>query len=244
MMAEHPVLRHRRRLEGLGFRAPWVALFDIDSTLMDTTPRNVAILEAARAELPGLEARWEVLDLSRPFWDIREPFRRAGISDEGLLAAVRAFWADRFFSDEWLAHDRPYPGVADFLAELKREGFRIAYLTGRHSPGMEAGTRSSFLAHGLPAGPEESFFFKPDFAMEDEAFKSSVCESVRALGSLVVTVDNEPANINLFHKAFPMALAIWLDTVTSPSPSPLVDGILREGPDLFTLRGATRPDSS
>lgn len=234
MKAGHPLLSHRRRLEGLGFEAPWVALFDIDSTLMDTTPRNVAILEAARSEIPGLDAAWKALDLSRPFWDIREPFRRAGIVDEGLLTAVRAFWAERFFSDEWLAHDRPYPGAAKFLGELKAEGFVLAYLTGRHSPGMEAGTRSSFLAHGLPAGPEEIFFFKPDFAMEDETFKASVCEGLHRLGSLVVAIDNEPANINLFHRAFPMALAVWLDTVTSPTPSILQAGIERRGPELFT----------
>ncbi|HUX37642.1 MAG TPA: hypothetical protein VMV44_07020, partial [Rectinemataceae bacterium] len=86
----------------------------------------------------------------------------------------------------------------------------------------------------LPAGPEEHFFFKPDFAMEDEAFKASVCEGLHRLGSLVVTVDNEPANINLFHKAFPLALAVWLDTVTSPAPSILLPGIEKRGPELFT----------
>jgi len=233
MRPDNPILRRRRELEGQGLREPWVALFDIDSTLMDTMPRNVAILEAARETVPGLAACWDRLDLLRPFWDIREPFQRAGILDRKLLGAVKDFWFERFFTDEWLAHDRPYPGAAEFLRELKAEGLALAYLTGRHSPGMESGTRSSFAAHGLPAGSEETFFFKPDFALADEAFKASICESLRHRGSLVVTVDNEPANVNLFHRAFPSALTVWLDTVKSPDSSPLLPGIERYGPEIF-----------
>ncbi|MDA8412098.1 MAG: HAD family hydrolase [Treponema sp.] len=233
MNIDHPVLRHRRQLEGLGFSAPWLALFDIDSTLMDTTPRNLAILAAARGRIPGLDACWDRLDLSRPFWDIGEPLRRAGIEDRGLFEELRAFWTERFFTDEWLIHDRPYPGAAELLADLKNDGFTLAYLTGRHSPGMEVGTRRSFLEYGLPAGPEEIFFFKPDFAMEDEAFKASVCDELGRRGTLVVAIDNEPANSNLFHRAFPRALAVWLDTVTSPLPATLDAGIERRGPDIF-----------
>lgn len=233
MRSDHPILVHRRSLAAGGARDPWLALFDIDSTLMDTNRRSVAILEAARETLPGLAAVWASLDLSRPSWDVREPLHRAGISDECLLASVHTYWKDRFFTDEWLVHDRPYPGVARFLADLKAEGFALAYLTGRHSPGMEEGTRRSFGDHGLPAGPDEIFFFKPDFNMGDREFKASVCAKMEVLGTLIVTVDNEPANINLFHSTFPRALAIWLDTVTSPKPEPLAPGIEVRAADFF-----------
>ena len=236
MRAGHPILEHRRRLEAEGFRGPWLALFDIDSTLMDTGPRSRAILEGARDSLPGLSAAWSSLDLSRPSWDVREPLRRAGVGDEDLHNAVHSWWKDRFFTDEWLAHDRPYPGVAAFLVELKAAGFALAYLTGRHSPGMEAGTRKSFASYGLPAGAEETFFFKPVFDMADLEFKTSVCERIRAMGTLVVSVDNEPANVNLFHAAFPRAITIWIDTVTSPCPEPLRPGIVRRGPEWFLDR--------
>jgi hypothetical protein len=232
-MIDHPILMNRQRLEGIGRVAPWIVLLDIDSTLMDTSLRNVAILEAARRVIPGLGEVWPRLDLSRPFYGILEPFRRAGIEDPTLLRAVRAFWNERFFTDEWLAHDRPYPGVPAFLHGLKEEGFTLAYLTGRHVDGMEKGTRRSFIDHGLPAGPEEIFFFKPDFAMSDQRFKASVRERIASMGTLVVSIDNEPANANLFHEAFPEALVVWLDTVTSPDPEPLLEGIESRGPEIF-----------
>jgi hypothetical protein len=233
MRADHPVLVHRRRLEAEGLPGPWVALFDIDSTLMDTAPRNAAILAAALDAVPGL-APWKGrLTLDGRTWNILAPLRAAGITDEGLLARVQAFWAARFFTDEWLVHDTPYPGTADFLRALKDQGFRLAYLTGRHTAGMEAGTRKSFLDHGLPAGPAETFFFKPTFEMGDRDFKESVCHGVEALGTLVYTVDNEPANCNLFRRTFPRALVDWVDTVTSPGPEPLIDGIGRRTPRIF-----------
>jgi hypothetical protein len=203
---------------------------------MDTGERNIAILRAAREAIPALRALWPRLDLAAPFWDILEPFRRAGVGDAELLASVKSFWKERFFADEWLVHDRPYPGAAAFLKELKESGFTLAYLTGRHSPGMERGTRRSFLEHGLPAGREESFFFKPDIAMGDREFKASVCEKISALGSLVAAIDNEPANVNLFRQAFPRALVIWLDTVTSSRPEGLAPGIERAGVEVFLDR--------
>jgi hypothetical protein len=236
MRADHPLLVHRRRLESSGISGPWVALFDIDSTLMDTSPRNAAILAEALDAVPGLAAWRDRLVLDGRSWNVLDPLVAAGVSDPSLLATVHEFWKLRFFTDEWVLRDRPYPGVAPFLADLKAEGFRLAYLTGRHSSGMERGTRQSFLDHGLPAGPEETFFFKPSFAMEDREFKESVCHRVEELGTLVVSVDNEPANVNLFRRRFPGAQVIWVDTVTSPDPEPLVPGIDRTGPDYFLDR--------
>jgi len=240
MRQDHPILRKREELAASGRRGPWLALFDIDSTLMDTGPRNLAILEAALAAMPELEAAWLGLESEGrrlspipAFWNLGEHLRRAGIRDESLLGELMAFWRERFFTDEWLVHDRPYPGVAAFLGGLKAEGFAIAYLTGRHSSGMEAGTRSSFLAHGLPAGDGELFFFKPSFLMGDLEFKTSVRDRIKGLGSLVLSVDNEPANVNLFHRAFPEALSVWIDTVTAPQPEALLPGVERRGSEYF-----------
>ena len=232
MRGDHPLLVRRKSLERRGHRSPWVALFDIDSTLMDTGPRNVAILEAAFEALPELSpwrSRW---DGTAQSWNVLEPLRRIGV-EESTLARVQAFWADRFFTDAWLVHDRPYPGVAEFLGELKAEGFRLAYLTGRHTGGMEAGTRKSFFEHGLPCGPEEHFLFKPTFTMSDGEFKEAACDRLSSLGTVVVSVDNEPANVNLFRRRFPEAQVVWVDTVTSPDPEPLAPGVDRADVGYF-----------
>ena len=233
MRDEHPLLTHREYLKNQGRLGPWVVLFDIDSTLMDTSPRNTAIVEAAYSAVPGLAEWRHKLVLERKDWGILEPLKRAGIDDKKLFRQVEDFWKDRFFTDEWLDHDRPYPGVAALLNGLKSQGFVLAYLTGRHADGMEKGTRKSFLDHGLPAGPDEVFFFKPTFEMGDKEFKASVLKPVADLGTLVASVDNEPANVNLFRLGFPEARAIWIDTLTSPNPEPLLEGIDRAGLDFF-----------
>ena len=234
MRADHPILTHRKTLESLGRTGPWVALFDIDSTLMDTAPRNLAILEAAFESVPNLKLWRDRLALDSKDWGILEPLRRAGIDDAPLFERLEGFWRDRFFSDEWLVHDRPYPGVGPFLEDLKAEGFLLVYLTGRHSGGMEKGTRKSFLDYGLPAGSEEVFLFKPNFEMGDREFKASVLKPVGDLGTLVAAVDNEPANANLFRSGFPDTKVFWIDTLTSPDPEPLLSGIERAGLEFFS----------
>jgi hypothetical protein len=235
MLADPLFVGHRVALQAAGHHGPWLVLLDIDSTLMDTAPRNAAILQAALGELTGLEAWRTRLPLDGQAWDILSPLRKAGLNDEDLLARLHRFWRERFFTDEWVLQDQPYPGAAAYLHRLKDEGFQLAYLTGRHSDGMEAGTRESFVRHGLPAGPTEVFFFKPTFEEPDREFKASVCHRVAALGTLVAALDNEPANANVFRQAFPSARVLWLDTVTSPAPEGLLAGIEITGPELFQL---------
>jgi phosphoglycolate phosphatase-like HAD superfamily hydrolase len=228
---DHPILGRRRELENRQ-SPPWVALFDIDSTLMDTTPRHAAILDAAFDGVPGF-GRWRGrVAMSSSEWNLIGSMERAGV-DPALRTAVEAFWKERFFDNGWVGHDTPYPGVPEFLRELKAEGFRLVYLTGRHETGMAAGTRRSFEAHGLPAGPDEVFLFKPTFEENDHVFKAAACARVAALGSVVVSVDNEPANVNLFQAAFPEALNVWLKTITSPHPEALRPGIARAAVSMF-----------
>ena len=233
MRVDHSILNHRKHLERQGKSGPWIVLFDIDSTLMDTAPRNAAIVDAAYTEVPGLRAWRNLVTLDHKDWGILQALKRAGITDQDLFRRMQTFWEKCFFSDEWLVHDRPYPGVATFLNSLKAQGFVLAYLTGRHTSGMEKGTRKSFLDNGVPAGPEEVFFFKPTFEMGDREFKASVLKSVADLGTLVAAVDNEPANVNLFRAGFPDGRAIWIDTLTSPEPEILAEGIDRVGPEFF-----------
>lgn len=217
----------------MGRQGPWLALFDIDSTLMDTAPRNAAILRQALATLPGLAAWNKRLEPDGRGWNLLEPLKAAGLNDPAVLDAVQGFWRERFFTNEALEHDKPYPGVPGFLRALKAEGFRLVYLTGRDGPGMEKGTRRSFARHGLPDGPEETFLFKPSWEMEDRQFKQAACASVTALGTVVFSLDNEPANANLFRVAFPEALSVWMDTITSPDIEPLAPGVLTVGTGLF-----------
>lgn len=223
----------RERLAGSGNAAPWLIVLDIDSTLMDTEGRNRAILEAALGEIPGLAPAAEALRQASAGWNVLEPARRLGTVGESDLALFADFWRERFFSNEWLVHERPYPGAAEFLLSLKNRGFSLVYLTGRHAGGMEAGTRESFLRHGLPAGESEAFFYKPRIEDDDAAFKRAACAQIARLGTVVGSLDNEPANVNLLARAFPRALNFWMRTITSPSPEPILAGMPETTPEGF-----------
>lgn len=222
----------RRSMEERGAEGPWLLVFDIDSTLMDTEARNRAILEAAFAEMAELAPWKPKIDWRGIGWNVLGPLEAAGFTDERLRARVRAFWQERFFTDEWTLLDRPYPAAADCLRKLKDAAFRLVYLTGRHSPGMEKGTRESFRVHGLPEA-EERFFFKPSFDEDDLAFKTAACAEIGRLGTVVGTLDNEPANVNLFARAFPDALNLHLRTISSPAAVPLAPGIETADPTDF-----------
>jgi phosphoglycolate phosphatase-like HAD superfamily hydrolase len=202
-----------------------VAILDIDSTIMDTAPRNRGILEAARRLFPQIEAVIPTLSDTDLGWGVAATVaERAGLSATEEQRLER-FWADRFFSNQWLACDHPYPGVRSFLHDLARRGFHLVYLTGRDKPNMCDGTIASFQRHELPAAEGITFIFKPDAAHDDIAFKQSAIETVMRLGTPILAIDNEPGNANTFRRAFPEAVVLFMDTITSPEPEPLAEGI-------------------
>lgn len=214
----------REQLRSKGFYAPWVLVFDIDSTIMNTGPRNQAIADAAYAACPDLFTGKPLLN--GEVWDMCAALVRSGLLPEKNIPVLRKFWQDRFFTNEWLAYDRPYPHVAECLHALKNEGFILVYLTGRDAPGMEAGTRKSFRDNGLPAAGSEKFIFKPDFSIPDTEFKKTACAAIAALGTITGCIDNMSDNSNLFARCFPGACHICLETVTPPGSQPLASGII------------------
>ncbi|MDC7220547.1 MAG: HAD family hydrolase [Spirochaetales bacterium] len=215
-----------KHYETLGRPEKPLVIFDVDSTLMNTEPRNRAILEESAKTIPPVADYLEHLDQVSLGWNFLAPLEEAGLNDRGLLNKIRHFWSKRFFTDEYVIKDKAYPGSMELLNALKEGGFRIVYLTGRHIDGMSTGTKASFRASGYPV-EEESFFFKPSFDMDDAVFKEQACREIAALGTVIASFDNEPANCNLLARAFPEGLHFWLDTITSPEPEALDEGIIR-----------------
>jgi hypothetical protein len=68
---------------------------------------------------------------------------------------------------------------------------------------------------------------KPSHSLPDAQFKAAVVTQVRALGEVVALFENEPANLNLLHQAFPEALAVFVDTIHSPHAPPVTQAAHR-----------------
>ncbi len=213
-----------------------VAVFDLDSTLLDNRPRQARIVQdyGRMAELPALLG-------ARPEhwrgWDLEAGLLAAGLSPRELrhhFAAFRAFWAERFFTSAYCSLDEPVPGAPAFARAVEATGARIAYVTGR-PVWMEDGTLDVFRRFGfpLPDGERTHLFMKPGDGLSDDAWKALAREAVDELGRVVVAFDNEPTHVNAYARAWPTALAVHHDRDHSSRP---VD-VLPRIPSIGDFRG-------
>ena len=203
-----------------------LVVFDLDSTLFSTAPRNWRILEefveehGARPGLLDAFARMRPGDMG---WNVHEDLRRFGFRDEEALALLKRFWTARFFTDAYVQVDEPVPGAPQFVEACHERGALIYYLTGRHVGGMELGTVQALQARGFPFWRGRCVLhLKPSFEMNDRAFKDDALADIRSYqGRVVATFENDPANANLFLGNFPDALHYLLLTVHPPdAPAP------------------------
>ena len=139
-----------------------IVLFDLDSTLFDTAPRNLRILSEFAADieqnkvysaesksaLSTASARVTLADLG---WNYKAPLLKYLAEDptyteheavqkevEDMLGDLQAYWEVHFFSDEYVALDLPTPGAAPFAQEVHAAGALVYYLTGRHVSSSES----------------------------------------------------------------------------------------------------------
>jgi hypothetical protein len=198
-----------------------VAVFDLDSTLLDNRPRQARILReyGARAGLPALLG-------ARPehwtSWDLADALRNAGLAPAEVvrhLLPARRFWGARFFTSAYCREDRPVAGAPEFVRDLYAAGAQVAYVTGRPRR-MEAGTLDVFRRAGfpLPGGGRVALLMKPDAPLGDDEWKARAAVEVARLGPVVAAFDNEPAHVNGYALAWPEALCVHLDTDHSARP--------------------------
>jgi beta-phosphoglucomutase-like phosphatase (HAD superfamily) len=205
-----------------------VVMLDVDSSLIDTAPRHLWILREWAFEQNDVELINLVRGLGSAAigWSIEDVLKEHGLGghlrDPAYARALRRFWARRFFSDEGCARDVPYAGAVGFVRTLHEAGALIVYLTARPARTMGAGTASSLLRWGFPVLTGRTMLhLKADADEQDIVFKEAALADLRALrGEVVVTMENEPANANLFAATFPRALHLLATTVHRPKPPP------------------------
>ncbi len=212
-----------------------IAVFDLDSTLLDNRPRQARILRDY-----GRAAGLEVLAGARPEhwqdWSIERALVNAGVAPDAARrhhAPARRFWAERFFTSAYCRLDVPIPGAPEFVRAVAAAGARIAYVTGRPAR-MAEGTLDVLRRFGFPEpdGARALLLMKPDDAYSDEAWKAAAREQVDAMGPVALAFDNEPAHVNAYARAWPRALVIHVDTDHSFRPVE----VLPDVPSVLDLR--------
>ena len=201
-----------------------VVVLDLDSTLIDTGPRHLAILEAF-----GSAHDIDVSDVlayyaCRPVGWAVDPGLQACGWPEQRVSAFHAFWAERFFDGAWCRFDQATPGAVALARAVIQSGGIACYLTARPSPTMGIGTVTSLTALGFPLFRARApLHMKPSPHLSDARFKRAARQEVAALGTVVATFDNEPAHVNAMQEAFPDAAHFLVGDVCSPdapAPSP------------------------
>ena len=201
-----------------------LAVFDLDSTLFHVNPRNLAVLRAF-AETPTYKTKYpeaveilaEVKTLAETY-HIREQIHHLGLGDQekSFYEELFEFWKKRFFSDDFLDFDEPYPGAVQFTQELYKNGVHIMYLTGRDVGRMRIGTERSLTRWGFPFGkPNVELVLKPHRSMDDAEFKADYLSELREDHAPVWFFENEPQNIHLVEKKAPHVKIIFFESVHS-----------------------------
>ncbi len=213
-----------------------IVIFDLDSTLFHTAQRNFQILIEFVAHhgqgREDLQRATELLARDGTGWNIVDDVKARGVTDPGVLGAMRMYWRDRFFTNEYLRHDQPVEGSPEFVRACHDRGALCYYLTGRDAPNMRAGTEESLRRHGFPMDHRTHLHMKGSFEDDDFTFKQGTLLELRKLGEVVGVFENEPTNANLLHRSFPDAIAVFLETIHSPG-APTVDASIYRVKDFL-----------
>ena len=193
-----------------------VGVFDLDGCLFDTRIRLVTIFHEFASQYPkagryfSFAERTDFTD-----WDLKKPLRKYGMPEsdiEAIFTEFIEFWRIRFFSNEYVAWDDPMPGATDLVRACYQHGMEVVYLTGRDM-NMRVGTEQALRRCGFPYDIEQTrLFTKPTFQMDDTTYKMQALEEISKIGKVVVSIDNEPANINSMSARFKDALCVHIET--------------------------------
>jgi hydroxymethylpyrimidine pyrophosphatase-like HAD family hydrolase len=207
-----------------------IVVFDLDGSLFDNRPRILRILQEFAKEKKYITSdaatKLRALTTAQVQYRLPDTLAAVGITDPAVVQNAAAFWAERFFTDDYLQHDVPTPGSVVFVRTLYSNGARIVYLTGRDAPRQLMGTVKALRDHGLPIGIQGTeLIMKPTMQTQDAIFKQQVTNYLRHFGTVVATFDNEPANSNVYRRAFPKATVVLYHAPHKPNPPPLLERI-------------------
>lgn len=179
-------------------------IFDIDSTLLDTSYRTGGIFKEFARHPVHKEAypklckainRWtQMVEVYDPIEFVNH---HSGISvdassDTGKY--LMSFWRKRFFNPDWLSHDLPYAGSSGFVYKILERGGDIAYLTGREEKSLLDATIRSLATHRFPYNPSSNrtrLMLKSDSSIKDLLYKDEGLSALKKGYEKVYYFENE-----------------------------------------------------
>lgn len=220
MSVLNTILSHAEKYKDNG---QLVAIFDLDSTLFNVSPRTQRILKdftehnthKDRFPKPLLESLSQV-QVKTQDWGIKEALIRSKIEAPlEFFESLRDYWFEHFFSNSYLFHDQPYPGAIEFVKTLHKKGARIVYLTGRDQHRMGEGTKKVLQHWDLPLDDHNKLILKPKKGMSDSLFKLDIVDQISKEHPETWAFENEPVNINLIAKELKKVNVVFFESTHS-----------------------------
>jgi hypothetical protein len=210
-----------------------LAVFDLDSTLFDVTPRIRKIIHDFITE-PEHQKRFPAncdalkdAEVMRADWGVRDALTRAGLDGHNPIfhETMKDYWRTHFFSNEFLEYDIVYDGAVEFVKALYDLEVDIVYLTGRDVARMGIGTEKVLKKWDFPLDPiHAQMILKPNLKMDDAKFKSDYFAAIPdGKYTHIWLFENEPTNIRLVRKEHSQVEVVFFHSTHSGQHEPPVD---------------------
>lgn len=127
-----------------------VVAVDLDGTLVDAAPRQIAVAQEAARIVGSREIDGEM------FWSYKregattlEALRRLGVENSAALE-IDAHWREQIEAPRWLQLDAPLSGARDAVLAIRADGFAPLVLTARGSAEGALERVAALQIAGLP----------------------------------------------------------------------------------------------
>ena len=206
----------------------WV--FDLDSTLFCTGPRNQKVFWKFLQKQEEFPKHWGLLwqqmgpavqqySIPRTFYSVLRSFGwspdEARAEAKAIWDAYQGHWMEEFFKSQNIAHDPAYPGAVEFVRAILEMENEVIYLTGRDSPRAMEGTLHALKMAGFPLGNGTHLRLKPVQEMGDLDFKLKASSRMKSEFEVIGLLENEPENLVMFAKLFPDAEIVFYHSIMS-----------------------------
>jgi hypothetical protein len=186
-----------------------VLILDLDSCLVSVSPRTFQIFKefASSSELEEYSQDIDEFKTVVQSWENFEEVyypreflkHNTGFEmNEDLYEVFLKYWRERFFSNEYLKYDFPYPGALEFSKAALNSYIPIVYLTGRPQEFMKPGTYEQLKILGFP-DPESTenvgLIMKSGIQTNDIEFKFDSLKKLNDSVDYGIFIDNENPNL-------------------------------------------------
>ena len=102
---------------------PPLVIFGLDGVLFDTRPRTLRILreyaDDVAFDYPEVAEGLRALELFHVHPLLSDTLRQGGVTKADFVRDVTSFWHERYYAGDYLVHDEPNAGAADYVRALR-----------------------------------------------------------------------------------------------------------------------------